>query len=195
MRYGGLNGWATTSRCGVRASTAISVMPKPDVDDATTTCSGVAASIAASRLRLSVQLLGRALLHDVGIGDGGGEVGRDGQVVHARARRQPQLGERGPRRVDEAAQPRLGVRRRVPGAHGEPAGQEVRHPAAADDPGAHAGDGAHLVGRDAIGHLLGRSARISRASSGVATSAPIAVMIVTALATSSALVTLLPRPR
>ena len=40
-----------------------------------------------------------------------------------------------------------------------------------------------------------RSARISRASSGVATSAPIAVMIVTALATRSALVTLLPRPR
>ena len=48
MRYGGLNGWATTSRCGDRASTAISVIPKPEVDEAMTTCSGVAASIAAS---------------------------------------------------------------------------------------------------------------------------------------------------
>ena len=49
-------------------------------------------------------------------------------------------------------------------------------------------DGAHLVGRDALGHARARRERISRASSGVATSAPIASMIVLARSTSCAFV-------
>ena len=53
IRYGGLNGCATTSRCADPASTAISVMPKPEVEEPMTTCSAVAASMSASSRRLS----------------------------------------------------------------------------------------------------------------------------------------------
>ncbi len=58
MRYGGLNGCPTTSRCGVGQSTCISVMPYPEVEDEITTPTGVAASMRASRSRLSARSSG-----------------------------------------------------------------------------------------------------------------------------------------
>src|SRR5439155_9435334 len=116
----------------------------------------------------------------------------DGQALRSRAGGEAQLRQSRPSGVDERPEPRLGIRCRIPGAHPETVSQEVRHPAAADHPSSDAGDRAHLVTSDTLGHARGRRERISRASSGVATSAPIASIIVTALATSSALLTLLP---
>ena len=64
----------------------------------------------------------------------------------------------GQRRVDQAAQPLLGVRGRVPGLHGVPAGQEVGHPAAADDAGADTGDGPDPRGDPTARPLIGAAA-------------------------------------
>ena len=155
-----------------------------------TTCSAGRRVDVGEQPALELQLLRGALLHVVGVADGVGQLAGHGQVVGARARGQPELGQRRPGRLDGCPQPRLGVRSGVPGAHLESAGQEVGHPAAADHPGVHAGDGAHPVrARERVAvfqHVYALAiCRISRASSGVATSAPIAVMIVTAFATSA----------
>src|SRR5690606_23996873 len=53
MRYGGLNGWPTTRRPGLAATVAMSVMGKPEVDEAMITSAGVTASMSARSARLS----------------------------------------------------------------------------------------------------------------------------------------------
>ena len=139
--------------------------------------------MAASRLRLRSSCSGALSCTTSASATAAARSAVDGQVVHARARREAQLGERGPGGVDEAAQPRLGVRapgprraRRTRGPGSTPPSRR-RSPRRPTQATVRTWSGATALG----GHRRGRSARISRASSGVATSAPIAVMIVTAL--------------
>ena len=130
-----------------RTRSASRVMPKPEVEDEITTSAGVAASMSASSAPLDVEVLGRALLHEVGLG---------ARPRPGRARRsaRPRLAPSArPSSVSagQAAATRwrsrcLGVRCRVPGHHAVAAGQEVGDPAATDDAGADAGDGADVLG-------------------------------------------------
>ncbi len=101
---------------------------------------------AGQQVTLEVELLGSALLDELGVGHGLFQGVRDGQPVRRRALGETEGGERRPRRVDQAAQPAFGVGRGVPGGHVVAAGQEVGDPAAADDSGADAGDTADVLG-------------------------------------------------
>jgi hypothetical protein len=95
---------------------------------------------------LELEVLGRALLDEVGTCAGRAQVALDRQVVEARALRQAELGQRRPGRLHQVPQPGLGVLGRIPGHHAVAPRQEVRHPPPADDPGAYAGDGADVLG-------------------------------------------------
>ena len=109
-----------------------------------------------------------------------------------------ELGQRRPRGIDEVLQAFRGVGRRVPGNDVVALGEEVRRPTSPDDTGpdaAHRADVGHRNGGSGLGwgHAdLGFRARISRPSSGVATSAPIDSTMVRARSTSCALVALTP---
>ena len=149
IRYGGLNGWATTSRCGDRASTAISVIAEARGGRGDDDVLRGGRVDGGQQPALEVELLRGALLHDVGVGDGIGQSAATVRLSTLAPGARPSSVSAGQAASTSAAQPLLGVRRGVPGAHREPAGQEVGHPAAADDPGPDAGDGAHLVGGDA----------------------------------------------
>ena len=105
----------------------------------------------------------------MGLADGHDQFGGRRSGCRPGAGGQPSSVSAGQGGLDDRAQPPLGLRARVPGAHLEPAGQEVGHPAATDHPGTDAGDGPDLVGsRRARSCAAAAATRISRASSGVA---------------------------
>ena len=125
--------------------------------------SGAAASMSASSLTLQLEVLGRALLHEVARpARAVARSGSNAQPGAVGALGEPELGQRRPGGVDEVAQPLLGVGRRVPGDDVVAVGQEVRHPAAADHAGAGAAHGAD-VGRRRTGS--GRLIRTSASGS------------------------------
>ena len=66
IRYGGLNGCPTTRRDGSAAVVAISLIGKPEVDDATTTSSVVAADQVGEQAPLELEVLRGALLDELG---------------------------------------------------------------------------------------------------------------------------------
>ena len=142
--------------------------------------SGAAASMSASSAPLQLEVLRRALLHELRAGQGLREVGLEGEPRAVGALGEPELGQRRPGGVDEVAQPFLGAGRRVPGHDVVAVGEEVGDPAAADHAGAGAADGADVGDVHGYGghQALGFRLSISRASSGVATLAPIASMMV-----------------
>ena len=152
--------------------------------------SGAAASMSASSRRLRSRSSGALSCTNSAPASA---VARSGSKV-SRERSAPsdeaELGQRRPGRVDEVAQSLLGAGGGIPGDHVVPVGEEVRRPAAADDAGARTADGADVGDgdRDGAHAPLGLRLSISRASSGVATLAPIASMMVRAFSTSWALV-------
>jgi hypothetical protein len=147
---------------------------------------------------LELELLRCALLHELGTRESLLEHRLEPQPRPVSALGQAELGESRPRGVYHVAQPLLGVGGRVPGHHVVPVREEVRRPAASDDSctdtadGPDVGDSDRGSGGRCAHEVLGARARISRPSSGVATSAPIASMIVRARSTSWALVALTP---
>ena len=150
------------------------------------------------QLHLEVEVLGCALLHEVGLRKCPLQQRLDAQAGPVGPRGESELGQRRPRGIDEVLQAFRGVGRRVPGDDVVAPGEEVRRPASADDTGPDAAHRADVGHRDrgsgmGWGHAdLGFRARISRPSSGVATSAPIDSTMVRARSTSCALVALTP---
>ena len=141
--------------------------------------SGAAASMSASSRRLSSRSSGALSWTNSAPARA---VARSGSKLSRRAvgaLGQAELGQRRPGRVDEVAQPLLGPGGGIPGDHVVPVGEEVRRPAAADDAGARTADGADIGDSDGWSRhaALGLRLSISRASSGVATLAPIASMM------------------
>ena len=117
--------------------------------------SGAAASMSASRRRLSSRSSGALSCTNVrarraAAARSGSKVSRDRSAPSD----QPELGQRRPGRVDEVTQPVLGARGGVPGDHVVAAGEEVGHPAAADDAGADTGDGADVLDRRGSGSVI-----------------------------------------
>ncbi len=149
-----------------------------------------------------VEVLRGRLLDEVGAGQRLGEVGVHRPRIPVGTVDHVEFGQGRPCGVDEAGEPVPGVRVGVPHLDGEPAGEKVGGPAAADRARPDARDRADGagVGEGGVGHrsapfavgVCTRRSRISRASAGVATSAPRSSMIETARSVSASFVALTP---
>ena len=146
------------------------------------------------QLHLEVEVLGCALLHELGVCQRPLQQRLDAQPGPIGSFSETELGQRRPRGIDEVLEAFRGVGSRVPGNDVVAVREEVRRPTAPDDTGpdaAHRADIGHRNGGS--GHAdFGFRLRISRPSSGVATEAPIDSTMVRARSTSCALVALTP---
>ena len=119
-------------------------MAKPEVEEPITTVGRRRPIDRFQQLAFQLEALRRAFLDEFRLGHGLLERRGEGQPVRRGVGGEAERCERRPGGRDQLAQPRFGVRRRVPGHDLIAARQKMRRPAAADHAGADAGDALDL---------------------------------------------------